>query len=237
MQKNHYIQLDGVNKSFSKGRESVDILKSFNLSINQGEFVAIMGPSGLGKSTLLHLIGGLDEPCDGTIKIGDVTLSGLSESERTKWRAHHVGFVFQAHHLIPVLTAQKNVELPLILTKLSAKDRQKHGLAALELVDMKERCKHYPSELSGGQEQRVAIARAIVSDPNLLLCDEPTGNLDRKTADDILRLLAELNQQFNKTVIMVTHDPKAAEYATRVIQLEQYLSQNSDNRMADSGYN
>jgi len=223
MQPHSYISLDGINKSYSKGKVKVNILEDFNLDIKQGEFVAIMGPSGLGTSTLLHLIGGLDKPCGGKLTIGDVQLNNLTEAALTQWRAQNVGFVFQAHHLIPVLTAQKNVELPLILTKLGKKARKAHAQAALTLVDMNARCDHYPSELSGGQEQRVAIARAIVSDPELLLCDEPTGNLDRDTADEILSLLSQLNQKFGKTIIMVTHDPKAAEYATRVIQLEDYL--------------
>lgn len=223
MKNTPYISLRDIDKSYKKGKGSVEILQSFNLEIMAGEFVAIMGPSGLGKSTLLHLIGGLDRASSGSVVIGNANLEEMSESQLTRWRAENAGFVFQAHHLLPVLTAQKNVELPLVLTHLNSKERQAHAQAALELVDMEQRAQHYPNELSGGQEQRVAIARAIVSDPQLLLCDEPTGNLDRATADEILTLLGRLNKAFGKTIIMVTHDPKAAEYATRVIQLEQYL--------------
>ena len=219
MNNSRYISLNNIKKSYKKGRGNVEILKDFNLDIAQGEFVAIMGPSGLGKSTLLHLIGGLDQATSGDITIGERKISQLSESQLTRWRADNVGFVFQAHHLLPVLTAQKNVELPLVLTHLNAKQRQQHANAALSLVDMDKRSSHYPSELSGGQEQRVAIARAIVSDPKLLLCDEPTGNLDRTTADEILSLLSQLNQEFGKTIVMVTHDPELARRAQRNIQI------------------
>ena len=201
---------------------------NFNLTIKSGEFVALMGPSGLGKSTLLHLIGGLDQPSSGTISIASQRIDDLSEAKLTQWRAQNIGFVFQSHHLLPVLSAQGNVELPLMLTHLNKKQRQQHASLALRLVGMGERAEHLPKELSGGQEQRVAIARAIVSDPSILLCDEPTGNLDRKTADEILTLLATLNKDYGKTIVMVTHDIKAAQYASRVINLETYIRDGGD---------
>jgi putative ABC transport system ATP-binding protein len=221
------IQLENISKFYQKGSSQVTVHQQFNLSVAQGEFVAIMGPSGLGKSTLLHLMGGLDRPSSGEIIVNNCNLSKLSERQLTRWRAENIGFVFQAHHLLPVLTAQANVELPLMLTHLNAKQRQQHANTALSLVNMQQRAEHLPKQLSGGQEQRVAIARAIVSDPNILLCDEPTGNLDRRSADDILALLTQLNQTFGKTIVMVTHDVKAADYATRVINLEQYIQQSA----------
>ncbi|MFT5758364.1 MAG: putative ABC transport system ATP-binding protein [Alteromonadaceae bacterium] len=213
-----------INKSYSKGDNTVVVHDKFNLTIESGEFVALMGPSGLGKSTLLHLMGGLDKPTSGSVEIGGQRIDDLSESKLTRWRAENIGFIFQAHHLLPVLSAQGNVELPLSLTPLNRKQRQQHAATALALVGMAARAHHFPRELSGGQEQRVAIARAIVSDPKILLCDEPTGNLDRKTADEILVLLAKLNKDFGKTIVMVTHDAKAAEYASRVINLEEYIA-------------
>ncbi|MCP4270580.1 MAG: ABC transporter ATP-binding protein [Gammaproteobacteria bacterium] len=216
------IILDNINKTYRKGTNEVVVHKDFNLTIESGEFVALMGPSGCGKTTLLHLIGGLDQPTSGEVKIADIRIDNLSEAKLTQWRASNVGFIFQAHHLLPVLTAEANVDLPLMLTHLNRKQRQQHVQAALSLVSMSERAKHLPKELSGGQEQRIAIARAIVSDPKILLCDEPTGNLDRETADEILTLLSVLNKQYGKTIVMVTHDPKAANYASRVINLEQY---------------
>lgn len=216
------IQLKKINKTYTKGTNKVVVHNDFDLEILEGEFVALMGPSGCGKSTLLHLIGGLDQPTSGEVCINGVGIEKLSENKLTKWRARNVGFVFQSHHLLPVLSARSNVELPLMLTHLNKKQRSKHVDAALSLVSMSERAKHLPKELSGGQEQRVAIARAIVSDPKILLCDEPTGNLDRKTADEILSLLSILNKQHGKTIIMVTHDPRAAEYASRLIDLEEY---------------
>jgi len=214
-----------INKSYSKGDNTVVVHDKFNLEIKSGDFVALMGPSGLGKSTLLHLMGGLDRPTTGSVEIGGQRIDNLSESKLTRWRADNIGFIFQSHHLLPVLSAQGNVELPLSLTPLNKKQRQQHAATALTLVGMAERAEHFPKELSGGQEQRVAIARAIVSDPKILLCDEPTGNLDRKTADEILALLKKLNNDFGKTVVMVTHDLKAAEYASRVINLEEYIAQ------------
>lgn len=222
-QKSADIILKNISKNYQKGSNTVVVHDNFSLTINSGEFVALMGPSGLGKSTLLHLIGGLDRPSSGMVTIGEQRIDNLTESKLTQWRAEHIGFVFQSHHLLPVLTAQGNVELPLMLTHLNKKQRQQHASTALRLVGMSERADHLPKELSGGQEQRVAIARAIVSDPSILLCDEPTGNLDRNTADEILALLATLNKDYGKTIVMVTHDLKAAEYASRVINLETYI--------------
>jgi len=223
MKNNHNITLNNINKSYQKGNNTVVVHDNFNLTIESGEFVALMGPSGLGKSTLLHLMGGLDQPTQGEVIIGTQRIDNLKQAPLTQWRAENIGFVFQSHHLLPVLSAQGNVELPLALTPLNKKQRQEHASYVLELVGMSERANHYPKELSGGQEQRVAIARAIVSDPHILLCDEPTGNLDRKTADEILALLTQLNRDFGKTIVMVTHDNKAADYASRVINLESYI--------------
>ena len=223
MKNNHNITLKNINKSYQKGTNTVVVHDNFNLTIESGEFVALMGPSGLGKSTLLHLMGGLDQPTQGEVIIGTQRIDNLKQARLTQWRAENIGFIFQSHHLLPVLSAQGNVELPLALTPLNKKQRQEHASYALELVGMSERANHYPKELSGGQEQRVAIARAIVSDPHILLCDEPTGNLDRKTADEILALLTQLNHDFGKTIVMVTHDKKAADYASRVINLESYI--------------
>ncbi|MBL4908572.1 MAG: ABC transporter ATP-binding protein [Alteromonadaceae bacterium] len=217
------IQLKNINKTYSKGTNQVVVHNNFNLKIQSGEFVALMGASGLGKSTLLHLMGGLDKPTSGDVIIADQCINRLSESQLSQWRSENIGFVFQSHHLLPVLTALANVELPLALTPLNKKQRQQHAATALALVNMSDRAKHFPKELSGGQEQRVAIARAIVSDAKILLCDEPTGNLDRNTADEILSLLAKLNSDFGKTIVMVTHDLKASQYASRVIDLEHYL--------------
>lgn len=225
MKDSHNITLKDINKSYQKGNNTVVVHDNFNLTIASGEFVALMGPSGLGKSTLLHLMGGLDHPTSGEVIIGTQRIDNLKQGQLTQWRAENIGFVFQSHHLLPVLSAQGNVELPLALTSLNKKQRQEHANYALQLMGMSERASHYPKELSGGQEQRVAIARAIVSDPHILLCDEPTGNLDRKTADEILALLAQLNRDFGKTIVMVTHDKKAADYASRVINLESYIAE------------
>ncbi len=240
MKEHAYIQLNQINKTYDKGNKTsqnrVVVHDNFNLIINENEFVALMGPSGSGKSTLLHLIGGLDLPTEGEIYVGEKRIEKLDDSALTRWRAKNVGYIFQSHHLIPVLTALENVELPLALTSLNRKQCRQHAETALGLVSMTERANHLPGELSGGQEQRVAIARAIVSDPKLILCDEPTGNLDRTTADEILTLLANLNKQFKKTIVMVTHDPRAAEYASRVIDLEDYVNSNEDSGQRDNSY-
>ena len=215
------VQLKGIAKLYKKGKEQVKVLSNLDLDIHRGDFLALMGPSGSGKTTLLNLLGGLDKPTSGELIIGGQRLDQMSSSQLTKWRARHVGFIFQFYNLMPVLTAEKNVELPLLLTNLSSKERKHHVAAALELVGLSNRAKHYPSELSGGQEQRVAIARALVSDPDLLLCDEPTGDLDRATADEILTLLQTLNQQQQKTIIMVTHDPRAADHARHILHMDK----------------
>src|SRR5690606_33673874 len=200
------VSLKSVGKSYKKSKESVKVLDNLNLEIKRGDFLALMGPSGSGKTTLLNLLGGLDSPTEGELSIAGQRIDRFTSSQLTRWRARHVGFIFQFYNLMPVLTAERNVELPLLLTNLSKKQRMAHVAAALELVGLSARAKHYPSELSGGQEQRVAIARALVSDPDLLLCDEPTGDLDRTTADEILALMQQLNEQQHKTIIMVTHD-------------------------------
>lgn len=221
------VQLKGIAKLYKKGKEQVKVLSNLNLDIHRGDFLALMGPSGSGKTTLLNLLGGLDKPSSGELIIGGQRLDEMSSGQLTKWRARHVGFIFQFYNLMPVLTAEKNVELPLLLTNLSGKQRKHHVAAALELVGLSNRSKHYPSELSGGQEQRVAIARALVSDPDLLLCDEPTGDLDRATADEILALLQTLNQQQQKTIIMVTHDPRAAAHALHILHMDKGALVNS----------
>ena len=214
-------KLDGVSRTYQKGKEKVEVLHQLNLEIPKGDFVAVMGPSGSGKTTLLNLLGGLDRPTHGTVRVGDAVLSSMSNGQLSRWRATNVGFIFQFYNLLPVLTAQKNVELPLLLTNFNGGERARRAGIALEIVGLADRAKHYPRELSGGQEQRVAIARAIVSDPALLLCDEPTGDLDRKAGDEILDLLQALNQQHGKTIVMVTHDPRAAERAARTLHLEK----------------
>ncbi|WP_019676173.1 ABC transporter ATP-binding protein [Arsukibacterium perlucidum] len=222
------IALQNISKIYHKGSNKVVVFNDLNITIDKGEFVALMGPSGSGKTTALHLMGGLDRPTAGEVLVGNKVISKSSEAELTRWRARHVGFIFQSNHLLPVLSAFANVELPLALTRLNKVERRKQVATALALVGMSERANHLPRELSGGQEQRVAIARAIVSDPDILLCDEPTGNLDRKTADAILSLLHILNRDFGKTIVMVTHDAKAADVATRVINLEQTINDNAD---------
>ena len=213
--------LTGVSRVYQKGKEKVEVLHDLNLEIPKNDFVAIMGPSGSGKTTLLNLLGGLDTPTGGTVDVGGAVLSSMSNSQLSDWRAANVGFIFQFYNLLPVLTAQKNVELPLLLTNFSGRERAKRAAIALDIVGLGERASHYPRELSGGQEQRVAIARAIVSDPALLLCDEPTGDLDRETADEILKLLQILNREHDKTIIMVTHDAQAAEYAKRTLHVDK----------------
>ena len=215
------VEIRGVTKTYRRGSERIEVLHGVDLDIPQGEFLALMGPSGSGKTTLLNLIGGLDTPTGGQIVIGGQRIDQLSSRELARWRAAHVGFVFQFYNLMPVLSAQRNVELPLLLTSLSTAERRRRATIALTLVGLADRARHKPRELSGGQEQRVAIARAIVSDPTLLICDEPTGDLDRGTAAEILTLLQMLNREHGKTVVMVTHDPKAAEYASRRLMLDK----------------
>jgi putative ABC transport system ATP-binding protein len=217
------VRATNVHKSFRRGSEQIDVLQGVNLEIPRGEFLALMGPSGSGKTTLLNLIGGLDAPTGGRIEVGGVDISRMGGAALARWRSQNIGFVFQLYNLLPVLTAERNVELPLLLTKLSKAQRRKHVEIALRVVGLSDRAKHYPRQLSGGQEQRVGIARAIVTDPTLLLCDEPTGDLDRKAGDEILDLLQALNREHGKTIIMVTHDPHAAERATQVLHLEKGL--------------
>jgi putative ABC transport system ATP-binding protein len=215
------VEIRGVTKTYRRGRDTVEALHGIDLDIPGGDFVALMGPSGSGKTTLLNLIGGLDQPTAGSLVVGGERIDRLSSGELAEWRAANVGFVFQFYNLLPVLSAQRNVELPLLLTDLPARERRRRAAIALTLVGLRDRARHKPKELSGGQEQRVAIARAIVSDPTLLVCDEPTGDLDRATADEVLTLLRMLNREHGKTVVMVTHDPKAAEYARRRLELDK----------------
>ncbi|HLY53358.1 MAG TPA: ABC transporter ATP-binding protein [Steroidobacteraceae bacterium] len=215
------VEVRNVTKVYERGRQQIEVLHGLTLEIPKGDFVALMGPSGSGKTTLLNLIGGLDKPTSGEVRVGGVRIDELGSSALARWRAHNVGFVFQFYNLMPVLSAEANVELPLLLTKLSGAQRRKNVAVALEVVGLADRAKHKPRELSGGQEQRVAIARALVSDPQLLVCDEPTGDLDRKTADEILGLLQVLNREHGKTIVIVTHDPKAAGFASRTLHLEK----------------
>ena len=217
----HGVELQGVSRIYTKGSEGVVVFDDVDLEIRAGAFCALMGPSGSGKSTLLNLVGGLDRPDSGRVIVGGTSLSTLSESELAEWRGENVGFVFQGFNLIPVLTAFENVELPLLLTGLSKAERREHAIHALELVDMGDRAKHRPGQLSGGQEQRVAIARAIASDPGVILADEPTGDLDFESACQVLDLLGRLHTELGKTILMVTHDPRAAERAERVIHLDK----------------
>ena len=215
------VSIRNLHKTYQRGPEKVDVLRGIDLDIDKGDFVALMGPSGSGKTTLLNLIGGLDSPSSGSIEVDGGRIDNLGSGQLAQWRSNHVGFVFQFYNLMPTLNAQKNVELPLLLTRLSAADRKRNAAIALELVGLKDRGGHRPNELSGGQQQRVAIARAIVSDPTLLICDEPTGDLDRASAEEILVLLQTLNREHGKTIVMVTHDPKAAEYATHTLHLDK----------------
>src|SRR5436190_2340432 len=215
------VNVDGVAKVFHRGSEDINVLSNLNLKVPKGEFLALMGPSGSGKSTLLNLIGGLDRPTKGSVSIAGDNIDQLSDRALAAWRARHVGFVFQLYNLMPTLTAERNVELPLLLTHLSKAERKKHVEAALTIVGLSHRLKHYPRTLSGGEQQRVGIARAIVTDPTLLLCDEPTGDLDRKSGDEILELLQGLNKQHGKTIIMVTHDPHASARASRTVYLDK----------------
>jgi putative ABC transport system ATP-binding protein len=221
MAANALIELVDVAKRFTKGRETITIFDHLRMTIAEGDFIAIMGPSGSGKTTLLNLLGGIDTPTSGEIRFAGQRIDGLNEAELARWRAGHVGFVFQFYNLMPMLTALQNVELPLLLTKLGSGQRRQHVETALKIVNLADRAKHYPREMSGGQQQRVAIARAVVSDPKLLLCDEPTGDLDRAMADEILSILQLLNRELGKTIIMVTHDPEAAKYARRILHLDK----------------
>ena len=215
------VRVDGVEKIFHRGLEDIHVLSALNLQVPAGEFLALMGPSGSGKSTLLNLIGGLDRPTKGTVHVAGDRIDTLSDRQLAAWRARHIGFVFQLYNLIPVLTAERNVELPLLLTHLSKAERRKHVTTALSMVGLTHRATHYPRTLSGGEQQRVGIARGIVTDPTLLLCDEPTGDLDRKSGDEILNLLQALNREQGKTIVMVTHDPHASARASRTVYLNK----------------
>jgi len=215
------IDLRGIKKTYQRDSLSIPVLDGLDLQVPSGDFEVLMGPSGSGKSTLLNLIGGIDRPTSGQIKVAGTLLNEMSESQLARWRARHIGFIFQMYHLIPVLTAAQNVELPLALTRLGKAERRRHVETALGIVGLSQRAKHYPRQLSGGEEQRVAIARAIVSDPMILVCDEPTGDLDARSAEEILNLLQSLNKEHGKTVVMVTHDPRAAERGTTIRHLEK----------------
>lgn len=215
------VKIENVSKNFRRGSEEIHVLSGLNLEVPKGEFLALMGPSGSGKSTLLNLIGGLDRATKGTVTIGGERIDTMSDRQLAAWRARHIGLVFQFYNLMPVLTAARNVELPLLLTHLSKAERRRHVEVALEVVGLAHRMKHHPRQMSGGEQQRVGIARAIVTDPTILLCDEPTGDLDRKSGDEILSLLQALNQEQGKTIIMVTHDPHASARATRTVYLDK----------------
>jgi len=229
------VEIRNLTKTFSRGSEQIRVLDNLSLEVPEGQFLALMGPSGSGKTTLLNLIAGLDSPTSGVIRVGDVDISTMSEGKLAKWRTRHVGFVFQFYHLLPVLTAYENVELPLLLLPMGASERRQRVMTALDLVGLSNRNNHRPGQLSGGQQQRVGIARAIVTDPTLIVADEPTGDLDSKSAGEILRLLMELQTGLNKTIIMVTHDPKAALAAERCLHLEKgRLAQETFNDRAES---
>ena len=215
------VSLKNVVKRYTRGKQQVEVLHALDLEVESGDFLALMGPSGSGKTTLLNLIGGLDRPDEGEVTVAGERIDKLSSGQLARWRARHVGFVFQFYNLLPVLTAERNVEVPLLLTKLSRAQRRQNVRAALELVGLADRAKHKPTELSGGQQQRVAIARALIADPTLLVCDEPTGDLDRENAEEILKLLQILNKQQGKTIIMVTHDPRAADHATHRLYVDK----------------
>jgi putative ABC transport system ATP-binding protein len=217
------VKVRGLHKVYFRGSERIDVLQGVALDLPQGDFLALMGPSGSGKTTLLNLIGGLDAPSEGSIEVAGDRIDRLSGGRLAAWRARHIGFIFQMYNLLPVLTAARNVELPLLLTKLSSSERAKRVQTALSVVGLSDRANHYPRQLSGGQEQRVGIARAIVTDPTLLLCDEPTGDLDRKSGDEVLNLLQTLNRDHGKTIVMVTHDPRAASRARRTLHLDKGL--------------
>jgi putative ABC transport system ATP-binding protein len=215
------VEIRNLDKKYYRGEEEIDVLRGLNLDVDAGEFIAFMGPSGSGKTTLLNLIGGLDTPTAGSVRIGGEEISSLSGRKLASWRARHIGFIFQMYNLIPVLTAFQNVQLPLLLTRLSKAERRKHVEAALNLVGLGDRMHHYPRQLSGGQEQRAAIARAIVADPKILLCDEPTGDLDRASGDEILDIISRLAKEYGKTIFLVTHDPVAAKRADTVLHLDK----------------
>ena len=215
------VEIRQLTKAYVRGKQVLEVLHGINLDIPEGDFVALMGPSGSGKTTLLNLIGGIDSPTSGVLTIDGQRIDDLGGNELAAWRANTVGFIFQSYNLMPVLSAQKNVELPLLLTDMDAGERRHRASIALKLVGIADRAGHKPNELSGGQQQRVAIARALVSDPRILICDEPTGDLDRKTADEVLTLLQQLNREFGKTIVMVTHDPKAPEFAKRTVHLDK----------------
>ena len=229
------VTISGLEKTFKRGSERIEVLRGVNMSIPKGEFLALMGPSGSGKTTLLNLLGGLDRPSAGSIDVDGQAIHTLSGAKLSRWRARHVGFVFQLYNLLPVLSAERNVELPLLLTSLGRGERRKRAKIALGVVGLADRAGHYPRQLSGGQEQRVGIARAIVTDPTLLLCDEPTGDLDRKASDEILTLLQTLNREHGKTIVMVTHDPHAAERATRTLHLEKGSFVEGTSQVAEAG--
>jgi putative ABC transport system ATP-binding protein len=229
-QSNSLIQVRGLDKTYRRGQEDIDVLQGLNLDVDKGDFVAFMGPSGSGKTTLLNLLGGLDVPTRGSITVAGDEITHMSGGKLTEWRARHVGFIFQMYNLIPVLTAFQNVELPLLLTKLSKAERRKHVETALSIVGLGDRMNHYPRQLSGGQEQRVAVARAIVADPTFLLCDEPTGDLDRKSADEVMTLIKRLVKEYGKTVLMVTHDPVVARQADLTLHLEKGVLVEFDER-------
>ncbi|MGC8602683.1 MAG: ABC transporter ATP-binding protein [Desulfomonilaceae bacterium] len=221
MCQSNIVVIDELSKSYRRGSQEIPVLIDISLTVRQGEFLALMGPSGSGKTTLLNMIAGIDRPNNGRLIVGQIDIASLSESELSKWRAANIGFIFQFYNLIPVLDALENVKLPLLLTPLSRSERREHAIAALEAVGLVDRMDHFPSELSGGQQQKVAIARAIVTDPLLLVADEPTGDLDKKSASDVLSLLCQLNEQFEKTIIMVTHDPRAAKKSKRILFLDK----------------
>jgi putative ABC transport system ATP-binding protein len=226
------LRLENVVKRYKRGKQSVEVLHKLDLDVPAGEFLALMGPSGSGKTTLLNLIGGLDRPDEGSVVVGEQRIDRLSNSQLAKWRASHVGFVFQFYNLMPMLSAERNIELPLLLTSLSASQRRDHVRTVLDIVGLADRARHKPSELSGGQQQRIGIARALVTDPALLICDEPTGDLDRQTADEILGLLRMLNRDQGKTIVMVTHDQRAADFATRQLHLDKGRLVEGDTRDA-----
>jgi putative ABC transport system ATP-binding protein len=227
------VEIRGLTKAYQRGGQVVPVLTDINLDVAAGEFIALMGPSGSGKSTLLNLIAGIDKPNGGSLRINGVDISTLPEAQLADWRAANVGFIFQFYNLLPVLTAFENVELPLLLTRLSARERREHVAAALDMVALSDRKSHFPSELSGGQQQRVAIARAIITDPAILVADEPTGDLDRVSAADVLQLMGRLNVELNKTIIMVTHDQRAAEAARRLVHLDKGVLLNGDSNQGE----